>query len=150
METRALLFCIGIKERTEKEKDSRGLDSDCRKASTCDGRHDRIRTQIGAFKYFMKILSSLLSNGSDLTSISFRSRPQSSIVNQDVFCPQCCVIVFWPNGLCIKLSPLWTCPRIGARPQHPYGRPSTFLYPLAAAKNTRVLFRSSLAYATCL
>ena len=66
METHAFLFCLGIKERTEKEKDSRGLDSDCRKASTYDGRHGRIRTQIGEFKYFKESLSSLLSNGSDL------------------------------------------------------------------------------------
>ena len=87
METRALLFCLGIKERIEKEKDSRGLDSDCRKASTYDGRHGRIRTQIGEFKYFKESLSSLLSNGSDLMSISVRSRPQSSIVYRDVFCP---------------------------------------------------------------
>ena len=143
METRALLFCLGNKERTEKEKDSRGLDSDCRKVSICDGRHGRIWTRIGAFKYFMEILSSLLSNGSDLTSISIRSRPHSSIVYRDVFCPRCCVIVFWPNGPCIKLSPLWMHPRVGARPQHPFGHPPTFLYPLSTAKNTGVLFSSS-------
>jgi len=120
------------------------------KSIDCDGRHGRIWTQIGVFKYLMESLSSLLSNGSDLTSISVRSRPQSSIVYRDVFCPQCCVIVFWPNGPCIKLSPLWMRPRVGARPQHPCGRPPKFLYPLAAAKNTWVLFRSSLAFATCL
>ena len=86
------------------------------KASTCDGRHGRIRTRIGPFKYFVESLSSLLSNGSNLTSISVRSQPQSSILYRDVFCPRCCVILFWPNGSCIKLSPLWMHPRVGARP----------------------------------
>lgn len=75
--------------------------------------------------------------------ISVRSRPQSSILYRNVFCPRCCVILFWPNGSCIKLSQLWTSPRVGARPQHPCGRPPKFLYPLAATKNTWVLFSSS-------
>jgi hypothetical protein len=30
------------------------LDSDCRKAPSCDGRHGRIRSRIGAFKYFLE------------------------------------------------------------------------------------------------
>ena len=120
------------------------------KSIDCDGRHGCIRTRIGPFKYFVESLSSLLSNGSNHTSISVRSRPQSSILYRDVFCPRWCVILFWPNGSCIKLSPLWMRPRVGARPQHPCGRPPKFLYPLAAAKNTWVLFRSSLTFATCL
>jgi hypothetical protein len=37
-----------------KEKDSRRLDSDCRKAPCCDGRHGRTRSRIGAFKYFLE------------------------------------------------------------------------------------------------
>ena len=64
------------------------LDSDCRKASTCDGCHGCIRTRIGPFKYFMESLSSLLFNRSDLTSASIRSRPQSSILCRHVFCPR--------------------------------------------------------------
>ena len=56
METRALLFWLGTRERTEWEKDSRRLDSDSRIAPTCDGHHSRVRTQIGAFKYFMESL----------------------------------------------------------------------------------------------
>ena len=90
------MFCLGIKERTEKEKDSRGLDSDCRKASTCDGHHGRIRTRIGPFKYFMEILSSLLSNGSNLTSISIRSWPQLSILYRHVFCPSFPITRYYP------------------------------------------------------
>ena len=131
METRALLFCLGIKERIEKEKDSRGLDSDCRKASTCDGHHGRIRTRIGPFKYFVESLLSLLSNGSDLTSISIRSQPQSSILYRDIFCPRCCIILFWPNGSCIKLRPLWTRLRVGARPPAPLWSSSHVLIPFS-------------------
>ena len=56
MEMRALLFWLGTREGTEREEDSRRLDSDSRILPTCDGRHDRIRTQIGAFKYFMESL----------------------------------------------------------------------------------------------
>ena len=56
METRALLFWLGTRERTETEKDSRRLDSDSRTAPTCDGHHGRIRTQIVVFKYFMESL----------------------------------------------------------------------------------------------
>ena len=55
------------------------------KASTCDGRHGRIRTRNGPLKYFMESLSSLVSNGSNLTSISIWSRPQSSILFRYVF-----------------------------------------------------------------
>jgi hypothetical protein len=58
--------------------------------------------------------------------------------------------LFWPMGRVSSLGPIRTCPRVGARPQHPCGRPPMFIYPLATTKNTRVLFRSSLAFATCL
>jgi hypothetical protein len=37
-----------------KGKDSRRLDSDCRKAPSCDRRHGRIRSRIGAFNYFLE------------------------------------------------------------------------------------------------
>ena len=40
------------------------------------------------------------------------------------------------RGPCIKLGPLGTRPRVGVRPQHPFGRPPPIIYPLAAAKNT--------------
>ena len=96
-----------------------------------------------AHEYSLESLLSLLSNGSDRVSISVWSRPQSSILYRNVFCPRCCVILFRPKGPCIKLSPLWTRPRVGARPQHPFCRPPKFLYPLATAKNTWVLFSSS-------
>jgi hypothetical protein len=51
------------------------LDSDCRTQPNCNGCHDFIRTPIGAFLDFTESLSSLLSNGSRLSSIFFRSCP---------------------------------------------------------------------------
>ncbi|WVZ57191.1 hypothetical protein U9M48_007605 [Paspalum notatum var. saurae] len=53
------------------------------------------------------------------------------------FLSRCCDTLFWPIRPCIKLSPLRTCPRVGGRPQHPFGRPSMLLIPSAAAKKTR-------------
>ena len=50
------MFWLGTRERTEREKDSRRLDSDSRTAPTCDVHHGCIWTQIGAFKYFMESL----------------------------------------------------------------------------------------------
>jgi hypothetical protein len=41
------LVLLGIKEKTEREKDSRRLDSDCSTPPTCDGCHGYIRTRIG-------------------------------------------------------------------------------------------------------
>uniref|UniRef100_A0A0A9EBL4 Uncharacterized protein n=1 Tax=Arundo donax TaxID=35708 RepID=A0A0A9EBL4_ARUDO len=74
----ALLFCLGTMERIKRERGLRRLDSDCSTAPTCDGRHDFIWTRIWAFKYSMESLSSIISNGSSLMSISYWSRPQSS------------------------------------------------------------------------
>src|SRR6266540_6303929 len=119
METRALLFCLGTREKTEREKDSRRLDLDCRTAPTRDGHHGRIRTRIGAFKYFTESLRSLFSYGSGLMAISFLRRPQSSICCRDVFCLRCCVTLFWPDGPCIKSGPIRTRPRVRARHQAP-------------------------------
>jgi hypothetical protein len=31
--------------------------------------------------------------------------------------------IFWSDGLCIELSPIQACPRVGAPPQHPFGHP---------------------------
>jgi hypothetical protein len=90
------------------------------------------------FKYFLESLSNLLSNGSGITSISFRSQPQSLIYYKVLFSPRCCVTLFWPNRSCIKPCPIRMCPRVGIRSQHPYGHSHTFLYPLTSAKNTRV------------
>jgi hypothetical protein len=67
------------------------------------------------------------------------------IIDRRSFCPGCCATVFWPNGPCIKLSSLGTCPRVGERPQHLCGRPPPVIHSLAATVNIRVLFRSSLA-----
>jgi hypothetical protein len=35
------------------------------------------------------------------------------------FYQQCCDTLFWPIGPCIILSPIRTCPRVGARPRLP-------------------------------
>jgi hypothetical protein len=42
METHALLFCLGTREKTEREKDLNMMDSDCRRTQTCDGHHGHI------------------------------------------------------------------------------------------------------------
>jgi hypothetical protein len=144
------LILLGAKETTERETDSRRLDSDCRTAPICDGHHGHMRTRVRAFQHFMESLWSRFSNGSGLMSISASSRPQSSIYCRHLFCSHCCVVLFWPNEPCIKSGPIGMPPRVGAQPQHPYGHPPTFLYPLAAIRNTWVLFRSSLAFTTCL
>jgi hypothetical protein len=70
METRALLFCLGTREKTEREKDMNMLDSDYRRTPTCDGHHGHMRAQIGMFKHNMEILSRLLSYGSGIIVIS--------------------------------------------------------------------------------
>jgi hypothetical protein len=75
METRALLFCLGTREKTEREKDLNMLDSDCRRTPTCDGHHGHMRAWIGMFKHNMESLSSLLSYGSGLIVISVLRPP---------------------------------------------------------------------------
>jgi hypothetical protein len=75
-----------------------GMDSDCSTAPTSDGRHDFMRTPIWACKYFMESLSSLLSNGSSLMSISVLERPQSSFYYRVLFCPRCCITSLGPMG----------------------------------------------------
>jgi hypothetical protein len=35
----------------------------------------------------------------------------------------CCVAIFWPDGLCIELSPIGACPRVSARPSPHPSRP---------------------------
>jgi hypothetical protein len=79
METRALLFYSGTMDWIQREEVSRRLDSDYRTDTTCDGRHDFIRTPFWSFKYFLESLSNILSKGSRITSISIRNQPQSSI-----------------------------------------------------------------------
>ena len=139
METHAHLFCLGTREKIEREKDLSRLDSDYRSTPTCDGHHDHMCALIWVIKYYMKSLSSLLSYGFGIIVISFVRPPQLSFAYQDLsylFCPWCCVTLFWPNGSCIKLGPLGMHPRVAARPQYPCGRPSMFINPLAATKNS--------------
>jgi hypothetical protein len=50
------LFCLGTREKTEREKDLNMLDSDCRRTPTCDGHHDHMRARIGMFKHNMESL----------------------------------------------------------------------------------------------
>jgi hypothetical protein len=118
METRVLLFYSRTMDWIKREEASRRLDSDCRTDMNCDGHHDFFRTSFWVFKYFLESLSNLLSNGSRITSISVRSLPQSSIYYRVLFSLQCCVTLFWPNGPCIKLSPIRTRPRVVIRSQH--------------------------------
>jgi hypothetical protein len=47
VEKRALLVCLGIMEKSDLEKVSGRLDSDCSTAPISDGRHGRIRSRIG-------------------------------------------------------------------------------------------------------
>jgi hypothetical protein len=150
METHALLFYSRTMDWIKREEASRRLDSDCRTDTNCYGSHDFFRTPFWAFKYVLESLSNILSKESRITSISIQSQPQSSIYYRVLFSPRCCVSLFWPNGPCIKLSPFWTCPRFGIRPQHPCGHSPTSLKPLAATKNTRVLLDVSLAFTTSL
>jgi hypothetical protein len=75
MDTRALLFCLGIREKTEREKDLNMLDSDCRRTPTCDGHHGQMWAWIGMFKHNMESLSSLLSYGSGIIVVSVLRPP---------------------------------------------------------------------------
>src|SRR5690348_14007133 len=117
METRALLLYSGMIEWITRRGALRALDSDCRTATTCDGRHGFIRTPFWAFKYFMESLSGLVSNGSNLKVISVRSGPQSSNYYRVLFSPRCCATAILAHGSCIQLSPLRTRPRVGGRLQ---------------------------------
>ena len=137
-------------ERTERETDSCRLDSDCSTTPTCDGRHGRIRIQIGAFKYFMEPSWSQFSYGFRLVSISILRLPQYSVYCREDFCPGCWATLFWPIGPCITLGPLWTHPRVGTWPWHPCGCPPPIIYSLAAARTLGFLLDASLAFATSL
>jgi hypothetical protein len=139
MKTRALLFFLRTREKTEREMDLNMLDSDYRRTPTCDDHHNHMRARIGMFKHYIESLSSLLSYGSRIIVISVLRPPQSLFPYRDIsclFCPWCCINLFWPNGSCIELGPLETHPRVVARPQHPCGRPPMFINPLATTKNS--------------
>ena len=38
----------------------------------------------------------------------------------EFFSPWCCATLFWPNGPCIQLSPLWAGRRVGRHPPSTY------------------------------
>jgi hypothetical protein len=121
------------------------LDSDCRITTTCMGHHGFIRTPIGTFLYLMESLWSLLSNGSNHMSISHLSRVQSLFYCRNLFCLRCCVTLFWANGPCIGCV-------LGLEDDFSTTLvilPSIYL-PLEPPWIVWVLFRSSLAFATCL
>jgi hypothetical protein len=69
------LFCLGTREKTEREKDLNMLDSDYRRTPTCDGHHSHMRPRIGMFKHNMESLSSVLSYGSRIIVISVLRPP---------------------------------------------------------------------------
>jgi hypothetical protein len=55
-----------------------------------------------------------LSNGAGLTSkhhpIQWKTLEQCGVQNLS----RCCVAIFWPDGLCIRLSPIGARPRVSA------------------------------------
>jgi hypothetical protein len=71
METRALLFYSETMNWIKREEASHRLDSDCRIDTTCDGRHDFIRTPFWSFKYFLESLSNILSKGPESSPYLF-------------------------------------------------------------------------------
>jgi hypothetical protein len=75
MEMHALLFCLGTREKTEREKDLNMLDSDCIRTPTCDGHHGHMRAQIRMFKHYMESLTNLLSYESGIIVISVLRPP---------------------------------------------------------------------------
>jgi hypothetical protein len=79
---------------------------------------DHIWIWIQVCKYFLESSWSLLLYASNLRSISCRSRPQSLFWCRDLF-PPTVLWQFWPIGPCIMLSPIRTCPRVGAWPSLP-------------------------------
>jgi hypothetical protein len=93
--TLVLLRNNGLDQR---EEASRRLDLNCRTDTTCDSRHDFIRTPFWLFKYFLEILSDLLSKGSGITSKSVRSQPQSLIYYRVIFSHGAASPYFGPMG----------------------------------------------------
>jgi hypothetical protein len=64
----------------------------------CDGRHDFIRTPFWSFKCLLESLSNLRSNGSGISSISFRSQPQFLIYYKVLFSHGAASPYFGPTG----------------------------------------------------
>jgi hypothetical protein len=108
--------------------------------STSNGRHDFIWTSFWAFKYLMETLSSLLSYGSRLISISSPRQPQSSIYYRYLFCPRCCVSWFWPD----RALGFWD------DSHHVLVIPYLLIYLHSCQKQIRFCFDVSLAFATSL
>ena len=137
-------------ERIRREGDSRGLVSDSRTRPTRDSGHDFIRTPFGAFKYFMKSLSSLLFKRIQKYDDIYPELDPVAISSQKVLLSSVLCHLFWPIGLCTQLSLVRARPRVSGQPRAPVVTLFPFLYPQPPPRRTRVLFRSSLAFATCL
>ena len=110
---------FGPRKERDKIQHVLGLDLDCNTASTCDGRHDLIRTPFWEFKYSMESLWSLFSYGFGLMSISCLRRPQWSNYYWEVFLSKVLRRLILVRGPCIKSGPIRTCSRVGAWHQDP-------------------------------
>jgi hypothetical protein len=93
------------------------VDSDSRNSPHQNHHRDHIWTP------FWTCQEDNLSNGSGLMSehhpIPCETSKQWSIHNL----LGCCLAIFWPDGLCIELSPIGAHPRVGAQPELPFGHP---------------------------
>jgi hypothetical protein len=88
---------------------------DSRRTIACDGLPDHVWTWIQACKYFLESSWSLLSYASNLKSISYRRRPQSSFWCRDLFSANGATTPYFCSiGPCIMLSSIRTHPRVGA------------------------------------
>jgi hypothetical protein len=56
--------------------------------------------------------------------------------------------IFWPDGLCIELSPIGACPRVGARPSTPLIVLHPLIYLHSRNKQIEFYFIVNLAAAT--
>jgi hypothetical protein len=115
------IWLLRTMERNKTELHSRRRHLDSRIEAASVGRPNHVWTSIQACKYFLESIWSLLSYASNLKSISCRSWPQSLFWCRDLFYQRCCDTLFWPIGPCIMLSPIQTCPRVGAPPSLPEG-----------------------------
>jgi len=122
--TRALLFCLGMMEMIRRGGDSSGLNSNWRTTTNCEGCHDFIWSPIWEFLDCTGSLSSLLSNGSIITSISVWSWMQSSFFTETFSDHGAVSPYFDPVGH-ISSCPTRTRPRVGGDPD----RPPTFYTP---------------------
>jgi hypothetical protein len=100
---------------------------------------NHIPTLFWTFLIWMEIEEDQLSNGTSLIS-KFLLSPREMLKQ---WCAQnlsrCCVIIFWPRGLCIKLDPIGARPRVRAWPSPRLGHPLPLSYTPYPPRTDRVL-----------